>query len=127
MLDNRFECGCERGGDCTKTTMCAVQELADELAALETAYDVIESITTKYGALKSENETLTAELEQTTDDASSWHSKYLLLTADFRDSQNKVHELMAANQSQSAESSNVIGLIVKSAHFQRRSWPRCNP
>jgi len=28
---NSFECGCERGGDCTLTTMCAVQTVAEEL------------------------------------------------------------------------------------------------
>ena len=33
-MDNRFECGCERGGDCTKTTMCQVQDMADEIERL---------------------------------------------------------------------------------------------
>lgn len=36
MSDNRFECGCERGGDCTKTTMCALQSaLEDRDAEIE--------------------------------------------------------------------------------------------
>ena len=31
MQYNRYECGCERGGDCTKTTMCAVQSALEDL------------------------------------------------------------------------------------------------
>lgn len=35
-MDNRFECGCERGGDCTKTTMCQLQDaLEDKDAEIE--------------------------------------------------------------------------------------------
>ena len=29
-MDNRFECGCERGGDCTKTSMCALQSALED-------------------------------------------------------------------------------------------------
>jgi uncharacterized coiled-coil protein SlyX len=43
MKDNRFECGCERGGDCTKTTMCQVQSAIEDseerIAELEAVID----------------------------------------------------------------------------------------
>jgi hypothetical protein len=28
---NRFECACEHGGDCTRTTMCKLQSVSDDL------------------------------------------------------------------------------------------------
>ena len=30
MRDNRYECGCEFGCDCTKTTICAIQSAVEE-------------------------------------------------------------------------------------------------
>ena len=43
MIDNRFECGCERGGDCTKTTMCQVQDMVDALEAKDQRIEQLEA------------------------------------------------------------------------------------
>jgi hypothetical protein len=51
MTDNRFECGCERGGDCTKTTMCQVQDMADELEAMQTRVAELEDLAHRRFAL----------------------------------------------------------------------------
>jgi hypothetical protein len=45
MMNNRLECGCERGRDCTKTTMCRVQrELEDSASELDQYRSALESI-----------------------------------------------------------------------------------
>lgn len=56
MSDNRFECGCERGGDCTKTTMCALQSALEDKdveierlrAALERIREAADLLQAKY-------------------------------------------------------------------------------
>ena len=41
---NRYECGCERGGLCTRTTMCAIQTaLEDAKSKLEELNAVVEA------------------------------------------------------------------------------------
>lgn len=35
----RPQCGCELGGDCTKTTLCAVNQVADDLEAMTAERD----------------------------------------------------------------------------------------
>jgi len=42
MMDNRYQCGCERGGDCTKTTMCKVQAATEDyVEVLERVRDIL--------------------------------------------------------------------------------------
>ena len=43
MSDNRFECACEHGLDCTRTTMCKVQDIADELKAAKIHITALEA------------------------------------------------------------------------------------
>jgi hypothetical protein len=46
-MDNRFQCGCELGDDCTKTTMCHVQ------TAIEDEQEEIERLTAEIGRARS--------------------------------------------------------------------------
>jgi hypothetical protein len=40
---NNFECGCERGGDCTKTSMCALQNaVEDAVEELKAEIEILE-------------------------------------------------------------------------------------
>ena len=43
MSDNRFECACEHGLDCTRTTMCELQSISDELEAAKRHITALEA------------------------------------------------------------------------------------
>lgn len=79
-MDHR--CDCERGGNCTRTTMCHVQSVVDDLnGEHEIEIERLEELTSRY------SKTMTMQASRIDE-----------LTADFRDQGNTMNSLMASNK-----------------------------
>ena len=80
-MDNRYECGCERGGDCTKTTMCAVQSALEDAEMNDNNWEVNATGTQRTLDEKDlEIERLKADIKGLQEDCAMWKEQVDKLT-----------------------------------------------